>query len=178
SEQGEIWPAVYEKAFAKWKTGTATDWPDMTQIAFGSSVGACKALAGGTISWKATAPTSADDLWSFVRSHSLSFRTFDPMVAWTYGSGASSPDNVDYGAAKIAANHAYTVLGWDYRGGEKYIVLRNPWGWYVPTSDVISGTWSSYDISYWRAETLGANGVFGLKASAFKMYYAGIGCVE
>ena len=31
SEAGETWPAVYEKGFAKLKTGTVTDMPDITQ---------------------------------------------------------------------------------------------------------------------------------------------------
>ena len=37
---------VYEKAFAKLKTGTSTDMPDITQTAWGDCVGATAQLNG------------------------------------------------------------------------------------------------------------------------------------
>ena len=35
SEGGETWPAIYEKAFAKYKTGIVGDHPDITATAWG-----------------------------------------------------------------------------------------------------------------------------------------------
>lgn len=73
--------------------------PDITQTAWGGSVWATAQLNGGSRSYFHTASRSADDLWNILRSHCLSYRTFDPMTAWTYGSGDASPDHVDYASA-------------------------------------------------------------------------------
>src|SRR5581483_4934245 len=83
SEAGEIWPAVYEKAYAKLKTGTTTDHPYITATAWGDCVWATAQLTGGTRSYYDTASRTGEQLWQLVRSHSLSYRTFHPMTAWT-----------------------------------------------------------------------------------------------
>ena len=48
SETGEIWPAVYEKAYAKWRTKVTTDTPDISAIAGGDPVAALVQLSGLT----------------------------------------------------------------------------------------------------------------------------------
>jgi len=176
SEAGETWPAIYEKAFAKLVTGTATDMPDITKTAWGDCVWATAQLNGGSRSYFDTASRSADDLWNILRSHCLSYRTFDPMTAWTYSSGDASPDHVDYSSAHIVGSHCYTVLGWAYRDCQRWIVLRNPWGNTEATASVLDATISMYDISWWRPITLKVNdGVFAMEISAFKKYFAGFG---
>ena len=176
SESGETWPAVYEKAFAKLKTGTATDMPDITQTAWGDCVWATAQLNGGTRHYYDTAGRSADDLWQLLRSNCLSYRTFNPMTAWTYSSGDAAPDHVDYSSAQIVGSHCYTVLGWAYRDCQRWIVLRNPWGNTEATSSVLDATISMYDVSWWRPITLKNNdGVFAMEIGAFKKYFAGFG---
>jgi hypothetical protein len=176
SESGETWPAIYEKAFAKLKTGTNTDMPDITQTAWGDCVWATAQLNGGTRNYFDTASRSADDLWNILRSHCLSYRTFDPMTAWTYSSGDASPDHVDYSSAHVVGSHCYTVLGWAYRDCKRWIVLRNPWGSYEATASVLDATISMYDVSWWRPITLkNPDGVFAMEIGAFKKYFAGFG---
>ena len=176
SEAGETWPAVYEKAFAKLKTGTSTDMPDVTQTAWGDCVYATAQLNGGTRRYYDTATRSADDLWNILRSNCLSYRTFNPMTAWTYGSGDDSPDHVDYGSAQVVGSHCYTVLGWAYRNCRRWIVLRNPWGYFEATANVLDDTLSMYDVSWWRPITLkNPDGVFAMEIGAFKSYFAGFG---
>ena len=176
SEAGETWPAVYEKAFAKLVTGTSTDMPDITKTAWGDSVWATAQLNGGSRSYFDTASRSADDLWNILRSHCLSYRTFDPMTAWTYSTGDASPDHVDYSSAHVVGSHCYTVLGWAYRDCQRWIVLRNPWGNTEATASVLDATISMYDVSWWRPITLKNNdGVFAMEISAFKKYFAGFG---
>jgi Calpain family cysteine protease len=178
SEAGEIWPAVYEKAFAKLKTGTSTDMPDITQTAWGDPVWATAQLNGGSRSYYNTASRTADDLWTILRSHCLSYRTFHPMTAWTYSSGAASPDNVDYASAQVVGSHAYTVLGWAYRNCKRWIVLRNPWGYFEATASSLDATISMYDVSWWRPLALkDTDGVFAMEIGAFKKYFAGFGVV-
>jgi hypothetical protein len=176
SEAGETWPAVYEKAFAKLKTGTNTDMPDITQTAWGDCVKATAQLNGGTRQYYDTASRSADDLWNILRSNCLSCRTFNPMTAWTYSSGDDSPDHVDYSAAHVVGSHCYTVLGWAYTSCRRWIVLRNPWGSFEATASVLDATISMYDVSWWRPITLKTtDGVFAMEISAFKKYFAGFG---
>ena len=176
SEVGEVWPAVYEKAYAKMKTGTKSDHPEYPKIAGGDPVRACAELINGSRHYVWTAAHSPHELWQEVRKQSLSCRTVNPMVAWTYPSSAAAPDpDVDYGKFRIVANHAYTVLGWTFQDNEKYIVLRNPWGTHIPTQDVLSGKWYAHDVTYWRPTQLNNRGFFALKASTFKKYFQGLG---
>jgi hypothetical protein len=176
SEAGETWPAVYEKAFAKLKTGTTSDMPDITQTAWGDCVYATAQLNGGARHYYDTASRSADDLWNILRSNCLSCRTFNPMTAWTYSTGDASPDHVDYSSAHVVGSHCYTVLGWAYRDCQRWIVLRNPWGTFEATASVLDATISMYDVSWWRPITLkNTDGVFAMEIGAFKKYFAGFG---
>jgi hypothetical protein len=171
----EIWPAVMEKAYAKWRTNNTTDYPSYPPIAGGDPVMACAQLINGKRTYKGNSGTSANDLWNFVRSNSLSRRTVNPMVAWTY---SSQPAGTDYASARVVANHAYSVLGWDYFNNEKYIVLRNPWGTHHATLDTRTGTWYAHQMSYWARVPLNTNGVFSMKVATFKKYFAGTGVTK
>jgi hypothetical protein len=187
----ELWPGVYEKAFAKWKTNDSGQEPDYPAINYGDTVAALVALTGGSPDYFPTTDIitipflgitfdliSAEQIWQTVRANSLSMRTVNPMVAWTYPSSQAAPTPIDYGAAGIVANHAYSILGWDYRNGAEYIVLRNPWGWFEATLNIEGGgSWDAYDISYWRQTPLSTGGVFGLRADTFKQYFQGFGRV-
>ena len=119
AKAGEIWPAVYEKAYAKLKTGTTSDHPDILATAWGDCVWATAQLTGGQREYHDTADNSADKLWDIVRANSLSHRTFNPMTAWTYSSGDAAPKKVVYADANVVASHCYTILGWDYRDGKQ-----------------------------------------------------------
>jgi hypothetical protein len=178
SEAGEIWPAVYEKAYAKLLTNTNSDFPNIPATAFGDPVWATAQLTGGRRQYLWTSGMSADDIWNKVRGHSMSYRTFDPMTAWTYSSGAASPDKIVYSDANLVANHAYSILGWEYHNGKKYIILRNPWGSVEATAGALNTNWVAYDISWWRPINLAQiDGTFGIEASVFKKYFAGFGVV-
>ena len=179
SEVGEIWPAVYEKAYAKLKTGTSGDHPDITATAWGDCVWATAQLTGGKRYYYDTASRSADELWNLVKANSLSHRTFNPMTCWTYSSGDASKKKIVYSDANIVASHCYTILGWAYRNAKKYIILRNPWGNTEATVGTLNETVWLYDISWWRPINLTAvDGTFAIEASAFKTYFPGMGVVK
>lgn len=179
SETGEIWPAVYEKAYAKLKTGISGDHPDITATGWGDCVWATAQLTGGKRFYYGTPSYSADELWNLVRANSLSYRTFNPMTAWTYSSGEASEKKIVYSDANIVASHCYTVLGWAYRNDRKYIILRNPWGNTEATVQTLNSSVWLYDISWWRPINLTAiDGTFAIEASAFKTYFAGLGVAK
>lgn len=185
SEAGEIWPSIYEKAFAKYDTGYTGDKPNVAATAFGSTIGALETITGLKRQTFKTVDLTADQIYQTVRENCISYKTFNPMAAWTYGSGANSPDNVDYGDANLVANHAYSILGWHYANGMKYIVLRNPWGSTEASVDTFNGTWGAHDAPYyggpgwWRGVNTALNdGTFVLRVETFKKYFAGFGVVK
>jgi Calpain family cysteine protease len=178
SETGEIWPAVYEKAFACLKTGTTTDRPNILATGWGDCVLATAQLTGGHRNYFGNAGMAAHDIWQTIRGHSLGGRTFHPMTAWTYGSGDDAPDHVNYGDANVVGSHCYTILGWDYRNGTEYVILRNPWGNTEMTVGLLTGTTTLYDISWWRPIALAPDdGTFAVDSGTFKRYFAGFGVV-
>jgi hypothetical protein len=168
SEAGEIWPAVYEKAFAKWKTNDPTDEPNYGPIAGGWPVQATTELTNLTGVTKTCSALTADQIWSAVRSNCLSYRTFNPMTAWTF---CVTPTPVDYTGTGIVAYHAYTILGWAYVNNTKYVVIRNPWGHNGPVINSLAGNWSAYEQSFWRTVPLNSGGVFAIPVDTFKKYY-------
>ena len=180
SEAGEIWPAVYEKAYAKWRTGNDTDKPPYGPLHGGDPVRACCELVEGLRpTSKSTRRESAADLYSFVRQNSLSRRTVNPMTAWTYGRASDAPDSIQYDAASgIVGWHAYSVFGWDFVRGRRHIVLRNPWGRHEGRVGTRSGTWVAHETSFWRRVPLDTGGVFSMDADEFKRYFAGIGVAK
>lgn len=176
SEAGEIWPAIYEKAFAKLETGTNTDHPDITATGWGDCIWATAQLNGGKRFYYGNPDMSADQIWNLVRAHSMGRRTFKPMTCWTYG---TAPDGLSYADANIVGSHCYTVLGWDYHCGKKYLILRNPWGYKEATVGSRSGTVLMHDISFWRPiELANPDGTFAIQASTFKQYFAGLGVAK
>ncbi len=179
SETDEAWPAIYEKAFAKLKTGTGTDHPDITATGWGDCVWATAQLTGGSRAYYDTASRTADQLWNLLRSNCLSYRTIRPMTAWTYGSGADAPEPVDYNTANVVGSHCYTVLGWAYRNCKRYILLRNPWGSTEVTAGSLDATVHAYDVSWWRPIALkDMDGTFAMEIGTFKKYFAGFGVVS
>lgn len=185
TDPGEIWPAIYEKAYAKWVTNDTSDKPDILATAGGDPVGAAAQLTGLSSYYYWTSLLSPDAIWSKVRSNSVSRKTFNPMVAWTYSSGNASPDNVNYNNANLVANHAYSILGWQYSNNKKYVVLRNPWGTKEATLNVEGGSWVAYDAPYhfgpgfWRTIAMAtSDGIFALRVDTFKKYFAGFGFVK
>ena len=175
NDAGEIYPALYEKAFAKWITKTSSDKPDITKTAWGNCVKATAQLNNKTPYYYNTSSRTSSQLYSIVRSNSRSYKTFHPMTAWTYGSGDKT-----YTGTNVVASHCYTVLGWAYKNHKKYIVLRNPWGRTEPAGfNTYQGLVSFFDGSFWRPiNTIGNDGVFAIEANSFKNLFAGIGVAK
>ncbi len=140
-EDGEIWPAVYEKAYAKWRLGEPSDFPAIPNIAGGDPSMACAALTGLADYRNWHDSYTASDILQLVQNHSSSGRTTTPMVSWTHGSGEAA--DVAYRDANVVAGHAYSVLGW-MRRTEYFVdhldpsdIIPNviPLDWPVPSPD-------------------------------------------
>lgn len=188
-ESNEIWPGVYEKAYAKWLTRNTTDKPDIT------------ATWNGSVPWRAVmqitgwqnlgkhSPRSMtnEDLWSFVMAETnggsdANFgATRYPMVAATVDSASETVDGTAFNG-DVVANHAYTVVGLATIGGERHIVLRNPWGNNHPsamTGAAAGKVWNARVYSTWTQQVwLDRLGVFTISLDAFRNYYETIAVVK
>ncbi|QEO08850.1 C2 family cysteine protease [Protaetiibacter larvae] len=111
AETGEIWPAVYEKAFAKWRFGTNDDFPNIPNLAWGNTVAATVSLTGGHGYGHDHGSLTDAQLLTLVKSHSSGGRTTTPMVAWSHGAGSDQATRAA-NEAGVVASHAYSVLGW------------------------------------------------------------------
>ena len=179
SEQNEIWPAIYEKAYAKWLTGTTSDHPDITQTAGGSVYLAMQRLTGLNEWHVNTKNYTLDDLWLMVKENSVGKRTFNPMGAATISEYMMQQEGLTFIGSGIAGGHAYSILGWDYVNGTKYIIFRNPWGFQETSVGAMSGSVSMYNISWWQnIDLTDPDGVFGIDVKSFQKYFRYIGGVK
>jgi len=177
NDPGELWPSLYEKAFAKWILHDTHDKPDISQTAYGDCVKACAQITGKSpVYWYNNSQT-ASQLYQLVRQHSAGGKTIYPMVAWTY---ATAPAGLNYSTSNIVGNHCYTVLGWYFATGKQYIVLRNPWGFTEPAGpDTLQGVVTFLQGGVWVPISMIANdGVFAITDVSFKAYFQGIGVAK
>ncbi len=121
----ELWPAVFEKAYAVWKQG----YDKMGEG--GSSKGALEALTGKSVDTMTTEWTPADTIWAKLEKASKDGKLGKAASAGTHGK-----DRQDlYEGKRLYAWHAYTVMGIESAGGERFVILRNPWGQSEPGAD-------------------------------------------
>lgn len=166
SDAGEIWPAVYEKLYAKWKTGNQTDEPHYASIAGGNIRATCGELTGKPTVEMFMAEVEVSELFDFIaqRSDPTTGKVLKPTVAGTYHRGSVAPEPVVYADVHLAANHAYTVLGYSVVDGQRYVILRNPWAKAAGSGNGdLAGSWNGINLNH--------HGVFGLRLETFKLCY-------
>lgn len=114
----ELWPLVFEKAFAAWKGG-------FDAIEGGMAATALEALTGVKPEF-------------FPVGDGLDPKKVFKQLEAACGSGAAVvalSKTWDPSERGIVADHAYSLLGVEERGGERYVTLRNPWGEREPGHD-------------------------------------------
>ena len=174
SDGADIWPALYEKAFTKWITGSNSQQPDITQTHCGDPIKAMAQINGRDPHYYMVEHHSAYDILGTVRSNCVNFKTINPMCAWTHATGKM------YRGSNIVANHAYSVIGYTVLGDKQYIVLRNPWGVTEPIGlQSYPGLLQRLNPDLWRpASLLDHGGLFAIEAEAFKHCFAYIGVAK
>ena len=135
----EMWFPIIEKAYASWKgsydaIGNGGHSADVFEDFTGRE--------GRSISTRG----SADTVWNTITTAVDNKR---PVAAGTHDDGGP----VNYTNTGVYGDHAYSVLGYEKQGTERYVILRNPWGESEPAGN-------------------GANdGVFKLKLAEFQKLY-------
>jgi hypothetical protein len=174
SDGADIWPSLYEKAFAKWITNSDSEHPDITQTHCGDPIKAMAQISGRSPHYYECRSHQAIDLVGLVRANSVNYKTINPMCAWTHATGSQ------FRGSNIVANHAYSILGYIVRGDCRYVVLRNPWGVTEPQGlTSYPGLLSRVDPEMWTpAALLDHGGLFALEADAFKQCFQFVGVAK
>lgn len=117
-ETKELWPQIFEKAYAQWKGG-------YDAIEGGMSATALEALTGQKTDWLpvTTASNPAD-----------TFKKISDAVK-SGGAVVALSKSWEPGVQGVVADHAYTLLGVSEKNGQKMVQLRNPWGEREPGHD-------------------------------------------
>jgi hypothetical protein len=183
---GEIWVALYEKAFASW-VGAKTDTPDYSKICTGDPVTALLNLTGKNTSRYSTTAYTGTQIFNMIKSkcNPATKKVLYPMVAYTYDPRIPPiPPGLTYTDATIVGNHSYSVLGFY---GDSYIVMRNPWGQKgagqgsgpglgdpvgLPAGALATGTWNQVQLEDPN------DAIFALKSDVFRNYFKGFGWVS
>jgi hypothetical protein len=126
NERGmELWPAIYEKAYAVWKKG----YDKMGEG--GSSQAALEALCGNRVQSTTLSYTPEDQIWKKLQAASKDGAMMKAASAGTHGK-----DQEDiYKDTNLYAWHAYTLMGIEEKEGQRFVILRNPWGRVEPGKD-------------------------------------------
>jgi hypothetical protein len=127
----ELWPALVEKAYAKWK-GQSYDaighggWP---KDALGE-------VTGSPVTTLDTAATPPDELFNALTA---ALKARRPVVTYTHCDGSHADDfaatGTSDGTTNVVPAHAYSVLRAYERDGQRFVVVRNPWGMHEPGAD-------------------------------------------
>ncbi len=191
----EIWPGVYEKAYAAWayrqSSGTTSDCPPYSSICSGNPISTLSNITGRTGYEFKTKDLKNDPIAIFNKIRDVACaatiaqdrKTKYPTVAYTYQTTPASGSS--YSDDTIVANHSYSVLGIrevkDALGSviQRHIILRNPFGQKnhdpanLPSTDVVTtGSWlgaiSLADLT---------DGIFALSADRFASHFEGFGWI-
>ncbi len=136
----ELWFPLVEKAYAQWKgsynsIGNGGAMGDVFEDTMGIETGST------SLSWG-----SPDAVWKTITT---SVDAHKPIGAGTFG----EDQEAKYTNTGIYADHAYSILGYEKSGNDRFVVLRNPWGESEPAGN-------------------GANdGIFKLKLEDFTKLY-------
>ena len=117
-ETKELWPQIFEKAYAQWRGG-------YDAIEGGMGATALEALTGQKTDFLPV--TSASNPAETFKRISDAVKSGGAVVACS--------KSWEPGVQGIVADHAYTLLGVSEKNGQKLVQLRNPWGEKEPGVD-------------------------------------------
>jgi hypothetical protein len=160
---GDSWPALYEKAYAIWKSGQVIDTPNIGAIGMGDGISALKSITGylhtnpagdiaaANVNFNAATPGLSSP------PVNAQGKTLYPTVAWT-----TAKEGLPAG---IYQNHSYSFFGFYATGGKTYVILRNPYGSQFPVFNGgygLAGVWNMINLAGMPP------GAFAMEIGAFK----------
>jgi hypothetical protein len=139
----ELWFPLVEKAYAQWKgsyneIGNGGHSSDVFEAVIGRDGNSMNVSSG-----------NLDRVFDTIKKN---VDAKLPVAAGTYGES----EEARYTNSGVYADHAYSIMGYEQVGADKFVVLRNPWGESEPSGN-------------------GANdGVFKLKLQDFARLYQNV----
>jgi hypothetical protein len=109
----ELWPAIMEKAYAKWKGGYDAIGNGTDDVAM-----AISEITGKDATYTYTDTSRSSQFYSIRNA----LRNDRPVTAGTFG----GEKDEKYDSNGLTAHHVYSVLDAYREDGKKYIVLRDP----------------------------------------------------
>lgn len=152
TDQKELWPALYEKAYAQMKGSYEAIGNG------GQARSAMQTITGKPSDRVHNQSLSADALWGRVKGAVDGQR---PIAADTYGSAKK------YTKSGLVDGHAYSVLGTQTDGGDRYVVLRNPWA----STEYANGAYGTDVDVDGDGKMDGNDGVFRMKLEDFQRLF-------
>ncbi len=151
------WPALYEKAYAKWKCGSidgTADHANIPGLNEGCGLNGLISITRWAIANKVEKSAAE---WDNNKPPNVAGKASVPAIAWTEGR-ADLP-------AGIYPNHSYSLLGFT----ATHVILRNPYGNLKsePDANITSrvGVWNTINLTNVN------DGIFALTIQAFKNYF-------
>lgn len=124
-EQMKMWYPLIEKAYVTWKGSYTAGGSG------GSPLNVFTALTGSS-GKSIDVSGNADAVWDAITT------AVDAKAAVTAGAfQADGP--VNYTNTGVLPDHSYSVLGYEQLGGERFVILRNPWGYWETPADKTDG---------------------------------------
>jgi len=178
SSGSNVWPSLYEKAYAKFILDTTSDEPPIDTLLEHNP----RAALWEVCNYNTGSLNTADvaDEFATIRTRGntggSNGKTARAMVAWTYHDSGHLPAGYSWDSL-IVANHAYSILGvTQVTIGEisnNCIVLRNPFG----LSDITAATAKTgvreCTPTWYPGGFYFINGNFAITAAEFPKYFEG-----
>ena len=146
----ELWPALYEKAYAQLHGGYQDIWGGRAGLAM-------QTLTGKPSDRVANAGLTPDALWTRVNDAVAQQR---PIAAATFGNEKKYQNN------GLVGGHAYSILGTQEVDKNRYVVLRNPWA----ATEYSDGYQTDVDFDR-DGKTDGNDGVFRMRLEDFQRQF-------
>jgi hypothetical protein len=194
SDEQELWPALIEKAFAKYFTpgsgAPATEIPDMTKATWKNfSLDPLLSLTVMHTTAVPPMPATPNDFFAMMQPQYLY-----PVAGNQTGDGTQTSYQTKFPFIAISRNnsHTYTILGAVKTGGQTYIIVRDPrkGNAVAPPVRLLGGVWQVKKTNFtplgnpnpvpiaWMNIPLGVNGVFGIDNRDFMQYFGTYGYVK
>lgn len=182
SYPGEIWPAIYEKAYAQKFKGRAVC--DMSQVDWNVNEETILTFLTSSNRIDNTLAVSYGQIYPrFIFQNQK--KVVRPMVARTRTNIGT--DKTD----QMIPNHTYTVLGIHTASGRNYLVLRNPLGVTYPSAGpnvITAGVWNGVSSALFNIDNPAkipaipgapvnipfGNGIFAIRDTVLNQYFSAI----
>jgi hypothetical protein len=149
----ELWPSIFEKAFATWKHG----YDKINEGGYGDK--ALTALTGAPSTHTEVDKLTDDQLWDMIDKAA---KAKQPMVCGSRPAKDLKKATGDKKMADFVEDHDYSILNtFVGKDGVKYVKVRNPWGDTPPKG--VDGLLPRPDG--------GEKGIFDLSVSEFRKYF-------